>query len=293
MAKFDLTSGKTWKRLITVLLSLLLLAGAIFGVVKIADKLNEESKKVSTTWAIGVIDETTGKPNGQAKTSIYTNDVFEAKGLEIILDFDNDVTYQVFWYDKLGAFYGCTEELTEGSEIYAPYGCRARVEVTPNFTYDEGKDAIAWYETYKYSRQIEIRVDKEQNYKLKDFADVKLTNTNYFEPHVGWYQTETGTFDDSEGMTGYTSYIYVNNTKTTTAVFVEKYSLSKGALYVRLKDGSVMSFFSSNGSDDEFVREKKLPMTPDKAVFLPEGATLIVIGLFGDTGAENTVLRFY
>lgn len=295
--KFNVMKKRTWGKILSIGLAVLLFAGAIFGLVKLGAKLKEETKTISPSWKVGVVDETTGKVNKELKSSIYTDDAFDAKGLKVVLDYDSNVSYQVFWFDSVGEFAYCSEEMTKGAEFYAPAGHKARVEVTPIFDANETEDeTISWYETYKYSKQVEIIVDKNQTLEAKDFTEYSL-DVSMFTAHNGSVKFSgngVASYDENEN----TTYEYRNDGKFS-AVYVKGYELAEGntGLHVRLLDGTVISYYSSDLTISEIGKEKALPMSANDAILLPKGATLYVWGLFGEAGTEsgpeNTTLCFY
>ena len=307
MANFSLTRKSTWKKILSAGLAVLLVAGAIFGVVKISERLKDDKKKITPAWEIGVISEADGKADPDDKTSIYTKDAFDAKGLEVELDFDADCTYQVFWFNKVGEFIFSSGEMTKGSEFYAPAGYKARVEVTPNLSNDNDGE-ISWFETFKYSKQVAIRVEKEQALEAKDFVEVALTETAVFTAHKGQvYNFSEKKFESSDVVD---TYVFQNPEKGIkySACYVKDFEVGEHStikgLYVRLVDGTTIYYYNSNGTETEVVpgyREEsqiKLPMSAKDAIMLPAGATLYVYGVFESTEddagkAANTHLMFY
>ena len=301
MAKFDLTRKSTWRKMISVGLALLLSVGAIFGAVTVARKMKEETKKIYPTWAIGSIDDVTGKDNGKRKTSLYTKEAFEAKGLEITLDLDSNLKYQVFFYDEVGEVVLSYAETNKGQSYYAPAGCKARVEITPNLSEDDDGE-ISWLESFKYSKGIEIRVDKQQQLKAVDFKEVCLTDSSVFTCNADQiFNFGTGNF---ENLTGIDTYVFANPaTPKYSAVYVKDYKVGElgdiKALYVRLKDGTTIYYYNSKGTETEVLpgyrpeAEIKLPMNANEAIHLPAGSTLYVYGAFGETGASETFFMFY
>ena len=298
--KFDLTRKSTWKKILNVGLAVLFVAGAIFGVVKLSGRLKDDKKKISPIWEVGVISEKDGKADPDAKTSIYTKDAFDAKGLEIELDFDSDVTYQVFWYDSVGEYVATytSTEMNKGYAPYAPAGHKARIEITPVISEEDDDGEISWLETFKYSKQIEIRVDKNQELKAKDFTEHTLAE-GMFTKHEGSVKfSSSGVVSYDENTN--TTYSFTNNGSSLySAVYVKTFALqeSNTGLHVRLLDGTVISFYSSDLTYSAVATDSPLPMRAKDAILLPRGATLYVWGLFGEAGTEagpeNTVLCFY
>ena len=295
MAKFDLTSKRTWKKIISVVLATLLFAGAIFGIVKLAQLAREEKKTISPSYSIGAIDPTTGKPNTSTTTSIYTTDAFDAKGLEIEPEFDGAISYQVFWYDVSGNFVGASVEYTIGGEIKIPFGCKARVEITP-LEDEDGK--ISWYEKWTYARKLKIRVYKDSNYNASDFEEHNLTETKFFKSEAGSvsFNGDEVTFSENEN----TTYYFENTDGQFSAFYLKKYSVASDAdaILVRLKDGRTITYYGQlYPSLEVFNANEKLPMSVEQAVALPKGATLYIVSKFEKTetvdNAAETIVAFY
>ena len=289
--RFDLTKKRTWKKILSVGLAALSCAAAVFGVVALTKTLKDETRKVHVSYSFGVIDEVTGKPDTDLKTSIYTKDAFDAKGLSIELDFESTVTYQVFWYNSVGELLFCSEELSKGAEFYAPAGCKARIEVTPEL--EEDQEELSWVDMMKYAGEVEIRVDKSQKLETEDFTEISLSHSMFtaHEGSVTFNSTGAATYENDEN----TTYTYVNN-GTYSAVYVKKFVLDSEntGLHVRLLDGTVVSYYASDLAYEYDNGAMKLPVKADDAIILPKGATLYIFGAFG--AAENvtdTILCFY
>lgn len=166
MAKKLKMKYKTKKTLKNILLGVVCV-GAVVGVAAgakaIVDYSEQDVKTIHPAFAIG------GLENGlyeETETSIYTKEAFECKGLTIKLDFDHDVTYQVFFYEEDGDFISSTEVLDERYDEEIPTGAtHARIEVTPQWTNVEDEDdrKINWFNKIKFANQLNIEVDKDQS----------------------------------------------------------------------------------------------------------------------------------
>ena len=177
--------GKVQK-IVAIVLGLVTVAGAVFGVSALAKYAKEEQKTIHPTFSVGGL--TKAGVYEETADTIYTKDSFEAKGLQIKLDFDSNVKYQVFFYDELDKFISCTEVYTESQDFSVPLNARVRLEVTPI----EGADApvdkeIKWYETVKYASQLEVRVDKIQYLVISDFKCYEFTDTKMFTVEENTY----------------------------------------------------------------------------------------------------------
>ena len=296
MAKVRFRSRRTWKKVLAVSLSLAMAAGAIFGLVSLSKSMKEDKKTIRPSYAIGAIDETTGKADDDVKTSVYTKNAFDAKGLEVELDLDAQVTYQVFWYNNVGEFKYASEEMTQGAQFYTPADCKVRIEITPILGVDDADEEIDFFSKYTYTNQITIRVDKNQTLTAKDFTEYNLADSMFaaHDGNVTFSTNGAASYDESDS----TTFTFTNDGRFS-AVYVKGFQLAEGntGLHVRLKDGTVISYYSSNPTLGNAITEKSLPMTAQDAILLPKGATLFVTGLFGevdtDASPANTVLCFY
>lgn len=162
---------KTKQTLKTLALSVLgigALVGVASGINALAEKQDTELKTIIPIFEVGGLKDADGKYE-ETKGSIYTKDAFECQGLEIALDFDNTIDYQVFYYESDGDFVSASGVISGNEKLVVPYNAtHARIEVTPNWDEmgedyaDEEKQVIKWYDVLKYSSQLEIKVDKEQ-----------------------------------------------------------------------------------------------------------------------------------
>ena len=157
MAKFNLRSKRTWKKILSIGLGILLTVGAVVGISALTRKSEETRKEINPKYAIGGLTEQ-GKYL-ETEESIYTKDAFECQGLDIELDFRSNVSYRVFFYNEDSEFVSSTSKLIanydeETTPVVAKF---ARIVITPN---DDTE--IKWYEKAGYANQLTISVSKEQ-----------------------------------------------------------------------------------------------------------------------------------
>ena len=188
----------SWKKIISIVLAVLLSIAAIAGVSALVGYLKDDKKTIHPSFDQGCLDQTTGK-YVECDDMIYTEDAFQAKGLEIKLDFNSTVKYQVFFYDEFNKFISASLVLTESQEFVVPLNAYARVVIEPIWGEDAPLEpSIAWYEISKYADQLEIRVDKEQSLRESDFTKYSLTESSSFVLHEGQTLTNTGAMSVSE-----------------------------------------------------------------------------------------------
>ena len=145
--------------------------GVIFAgaslIKNVAEDKESTTEKINLTYEVGGLNDL-GKYVEDDGT-LYTKNAFECKGLTIDIDFDTNVSYQVFFYTEDDVFVESTDVLTDDYKIDVEDEniTHARIEITPNWDMLEvEKDedqVIKWYETYKYSKQLKVSVDKDQN----------------------------------------------------------------------------------------------------------------------------------
>ena len=161
---------KTKNTLKTIALAVVGL-GAIVGaaslVGNLVEKQDEELKVIHPMFEVGGLT-ADGKYEESDKT-IYTKEAFECQGLEIKLEFDNTIDYQVFYYEDDGDFLSASEVINGNQDLVVPNNAtHARIEITQNWDemgedYVKEKDqVIKWYEVSKYASQMELKVNKEQ-----------------------------------------------------------------------------------------------------------------------------------
>ena len=142
--------------------------GAVVGAASVLGNLRSEDdglKTIHPTFEVGGLNDVDGKYE-ESKKTIYTKDAFECQGLEVELDFDNNIKYQVFYYESDGDYISATNVLEGNQNLEVPsLATHARMEITPIWKDDvkEKDQEIKWYQVSKYATQLDIKVHKEQN----------------------------------------------------------------------------------------------------------------------------------
>lgn len=267
-----------WKKILAVALAGITLAGTLFGIVKLSKYLKNETKAQISNFDVGGLDENTGKYVDDS-SSIYTKNSFDAKGLEVKLDFDSNISYQVFWYDSLGEFSHCSEVMTKGSKFYTPYKHQARIEITPNWDVNASEDEmeIKWYEVSKYANQLEIRVDKNQSVTKDDYT-VYTLNSAYFTKNEGkLFSIATKNMVDNAVADCYS----LTNIQNKSLVYVNEESiLALGTdqsilLSVVTQDGDTVIGTCNQAGQNSYKDYIPLP-TIDNPLEIPYGANLYI-----------------
>ena len=201
---------KTKQTLKTLALSVLgigALVGVASGINTLAEKQDTELKTIYPTFEVGGLKDADGKYE-ESTATIYTKDAFECQGLEIALDFDNNIKYQVFYYENDGDFVSCTDVLLGNQDLSVPLSAtHARIEVTPNWSemgedYAKEKDQeIKWYEVAKYATQLDIKVNDEQiayEELVGSFANMENLNISFFGKGIYNGTQKTLTKDEAQ-----------------------------------------------------------------------------------------------
>ena len=296
---FNLTSKRTWRKILSIGLAILMIAAAIFGIVKLSQKMKDETKKITPTFAVGALGED-GKYIKDSKSSLYTKDSFEAKGLEVILDFDANITYEVFWYDAQGNFVKSSGDLNKGTSFYAPINHTARIEVTPiwdNDLYEEDR-VIKWYEKFEYTKQLEIRVDKDQNVSKKDYKVVSFNDMKKDYLGLGFVSSETGSFVSDENSSAQV-YRIVNDFDFSLLYLDADAILTDIAgttvcFHIVTKDGEIVDSYSTsyNNANSAYYGWKPFPTIEDP-LYVPMNASIYLFGDIDGLDFDNFLFGIY
>lgn len=261
-----------WKNVLIIALVVVLGVGAVAGIASIAK--NETKTISSTVFKRGAID-----LNGnyvESKTSIYTKDLIECQGLEIVPDFEATGNYQVFFYDVNKLFIGSTEIIdahnggvyTKGEDF--PYAKYCRVVITPeNEKDDYGNTIEDWeikfYEVAGIANKFDITVNKKQKNigeeNLFDLCNVEIGCT---------YQCNNDGFSARENRVG-TNAITLNLSNIRCNIVELSYDIGPGT-YSYLFINETNRVISSGVLNSE---------TLSYNLTIPEDAKLLVIN-YGD-----------
>lgn len=190
--------NKKWKNIGLSVLGLLVVIG---GASAIASAVNKEDDtgliEIHPDYAIGSLQDNTGK-YVESDLTLYTEEAFECYGLQIKPNFDSKVQYQIFFYNELGNFVSSTD-LLEGSynEEIPAFATHARLELTPIWTEDvkEEDRIIKWYNKFKFTNELEIKVFEEQ-----ERSELNIASENLFG-YQGLGTFSAGTFTADENST--------------------------------------------------------------------------------------------
>ena len=286
------------RRVISLVLAALLIAGVVTGISAIVSSVNDDKKEISPDFERGGIDEK-GKAF-ETNGSLYTPEAFEAKGLEIKLEFDSHLSYQIFWYDEHDVFKSCTEVMTSGGEWFTPANCRARIMLIPLWDeLDDDDNEIGWFDVWGYTSDIEIRVDKDQTIPktaYKKIGLVEATETGMFAKHENKYYdpgVHQVTWQTAEGVE---FYIFANDDGKYSAMFMEGSDgvvLEKLEIVVTLHDGSVVQYYYDGTPRYASGNKNGGIPTYEDPLAIPKGASVYILFDGNAVSAEDLQLYFY
>ena len=170
--KISLKGKSIIKKVALALAGVAALTAVGFGVKAIVDYTKNDLKTISPSFEVGNLG-ADGKFVDD-KSTLYTKDAFKCDGLQIKLDFDNQINYQIFYYDDLDNFIESTDVLSEAYSggLHDSY---ARLVITPT---DDEDDKISWTERLSYPKQMEIKVSKTQTSKYFNVLNKRLRLTD-------------------------------------------------------------------------------------------------------------------
>ena len=263
---------KTKQTLKTILLSALgigAIVGVASGINTLVEKKDEDLKVIHPVFEIGGLNEADGKYEKSDKT-LYTKTAFECQGLEIKLDFDNTIKYQVFFYESDGDYLSSTEVFDGNKDIDVPLlATHARLELTPKWdemgeNYDTEKEQVVkWYETIKYSSQLEIKVNKEQEWELPNL----MTNAEQKVGYAYIYDESTSQFNETVNAVTHYAKIKVTGFNAVDVIYKNE-NIKSLAYYFVDSTGNLLS------SKDIYATPKNVTSF---RIEIPSSATYLII----------------
>ncbi len=208
MAKTFKITKKTWKTIGAVALSVLVGVGAIFGVAKLSEALDTETKTIHPTYSVGGLKTTDGKYT-ETTDSIYTKDAFECQGLKITPDFDSNVSYEVFFYDSNEQFLSTSGSKTDFYESNNKLAKYARIQITPL-----EDDKVSWFETSKYANQLKVEVNKDQTIDIEKTLSGLENKAVILGAGLGGFNGQEFEFTPSEALTVFIQPLEVSSTNS-------------------------------------------------------------------------------
>ncbi|MBQ9713697.1 MAG: hypothetical protein IJV83_00050 [Clostridia bacterium] len=163
------SSGKQGWKYAAVALAAIVAVGTIFGIVQhVKTKKAEEETGlhtlVTTEYARYALDDDTGLANEEDQSGISTKMYYLLDGLQVVLEKDATVAYQINYYDKNFRFLGVDtfEEDLEAETVEAMKEAGAvyvKIEIIP--TEDED-GSVSILEKNGYVKQATVQVSTEE-----------------------------------------------------------------------------------------------------------------------------------
>ena len=234
-------SKKTILSIVLIALSCILVFGLVFGIAKtVGDK---DTKTIHPSFSVGSL--TADGKFQESENQIYTKKAFECTGLNVALDFDAEITYQIFFYNYDGTFLESTTSLSEHYKDGAPlFATHARIVITPN-----EDEQNKFYEVAGYANQISISVDKKQGFSEADiFTLCPIKNTPSFKTQYYAVEADSVVLLDGSGF-GISSFSIANNDFYGYDYIILKVATSELTKTVEIDDLTTINTFSIYAND--------------------------------------------
>lgn len=168
MAKMKSKTKRTFKIVGLVLACFVALGLLSFVIKAIVDYTKNDLKEISPKFEVGNLG-SDGKFVDDEST-LYTKEAFACKGLQVKLAFDNEINYQIFYYDDLDNLISSTSKLDSAysDKVLATH---ARLVIIP--TNDED-NKISLTERFTYPKQMTVKVAKNQDLKYVNAGNTRL-----------------------------------------------------------------------------------------------------------------------
>ena len=146
---------------LSVVLIVGLLVSAVGGIAALVgrDKADEGYDLAKASFERGSLNDS--GIYTETKASIYTKEALDyGSGVKIKLDFDSDVSYQIFFYDEYDEFVQKTDVLTKTAVSTCDGAETFRIVVTPLWSSDVKKDdqIVRAWQVNKYAKQLTVMV---------------------------------------------------------------------------------------------------------------------------------------
>ena len=152
MARYFRKKKFSKKSIIALVVAAIIIIGAICGIAIAINNANAERKTLSLSYSVGGLTDTGAYK--ASETSIYTKSAFVCDGLEIDLDDNSDVKFEVYYYGKSGAFISSTGMMSKDYVAELKNGEKtARIVVTPVFSQPIDEEDVAGY-----AKQLKVSV---------------------------------------------------------------------------------------------------------------------------------------
>lgn len=159
--------SKTWN-VVLIILGVLLIAGIFMGLFGSDSKVDKDGKvEINPSFEVGGL--TAYGKYDDVEDRLYTKEAFKCKGLQIKVDFDADIEYEIYFYDEDENFISKTEATDSAYKEDVPEtAVYARIVIVPEFDTDDVEPSINLVEKLEYVKQIQIKVDNNQEKTVED-----------------------------------------------------------------------------------------------------------------------------
>ena len=217
---------KRKSKLKSILCGVLVVATLIGACAGIAAFAKKDTKTISSSlFSRGDLDE-----NGiyvESDKSIYTKEAFGCIGLRVEPDFESKVSYDVYYYDYDERLIEARKGLSSVYDEDYPLAQYARIVIHPEIPSDvsEKDFKINFYEVYGYANDLNITVDKKQDYLYDNcenlYIETLAIQDKTFDSsvHTGYVELEDSEYakvSNEIAITGeYNTYdVYIRRSET-------------------------------------------------------------------------------
>lgn len=163
---------QTLKTIVSAILAVVVVGGAVGMIAGLLNK-DDGFEKVSVSYDIGGLN-AEGKYE-ETDGALYTKTGFDVEGKTVFadVDFDAQITYQLFYYGENDTFIESTAVLTDDYKAEAPEGAlTCRVEITPIWGEDvKAEDQkVTWLNKVGFAGQLDLSVKAVETEKSSSSA---------------------------------------------------------------------------------------------------------------------------
>lgn len=156
------------KKIALILAGVTAISAVGVGIAKLVEYTRQDLKTINPSFEVGNIGSDGKYVNDES--TLYTKEAFEAEGLQVKLDFDSQIEYQIFYYDDLDNFIESTDVLSAAysDPVHDGY---ARIVIIPT---DDEDGKIGLTERVTYPSQMTVKVSKVQDVEYINVYNKRL-----------------------------------------------------------------------------------------------------------------------
>ncbi len=217
-------AAKWLKTILCIVLIFGVLAGCL-SLFSIFVKKGDGKKRIYPVFSVGELDSLGNYV--ESSTAVYTKKAFSCAGLSIVLDFDSESKYCVYFYDENDEYIRNSGWLTNDDTFSIPLNALTVRIVIRSMRNDVNK-GLSVFDAFNIGRDIKIRVNKYQptTYieKIQSYGDAGVL-------YKGTFNQEKGIVVKDDTME-----YYVTNKIDTDGAFGVVVRIFKEDLYYHLDD---------------------------------------------------------